>query len=67
MKFSVPDMSCGHCVAAIEKTVKNADPDVEISCDLASKTVAINSDLPASDMKDAIKEAGYDSDLLETA
>ncbi|MCK5748736.1 heavy-metal-associated domain-containing protein [Oricola sp.] len=67
MKLNVPEMSCGHCVAAIEKTVKNVDPDVEIACDLANKTVEVNSALPASDIIAAIKEAGYDSDVLEAA
>ena len=67
MKFSVPEMSCGHCVATIEKAVKIVDPDAEIACDLASKTVEINSGSSASDMNVAIKEAGYDSSLLETA
>ena len=67
MKFSVPEMSCGHCVATIEKAVKSVDPDAEIACDLASKTVEINSGSSASDINVAIKEAGYDSSLLETA
>jgi copper chaperone len=34
MEFKVPDMSCGHCTAAIAKSVKSADPAAAVDCDL---------------------------------
>jgi copper chaperone len=41
--YSVPEMSCGHCVAAIEKAVRSLDDAAKISCDLAAKTINVES------------------------
>ncbi len=64
MKFSVPEMSCGHCTAAIEKSVKAADPAAEVACDLGSREVSIGSSLSGDALQAAIKEAGYDSTVV---
>ena len=62
MKFSVPNMSCGHCTAAIESAVKTADPHAAVECDLTTRQVRINSALPGDQLEAAIKDAGYDAD-----
>lgn len=59
MKFYVPDMSCGHCTAAIDKAVKAADPDATVDSDLTSKTVTIVSAKDTVTMQAALKDAGY--------
>jgi copper chaperone len=64
MKFSVPEMSCGHCTAAIEKSVKAADPAAQIVCDLNSREVSVESALTTEALLGAIKEAGYDAEAL---
>lgn len=61
MEFKVPDMSCGHCTAAIEKSVKAADPAATIACDLGERLVKIDSALSADQLAAVIKDAGYDS------
>lgn len=63
MKFTVPDMSCGHCTAAIEKAVKTADPAAAIECDLPSRKVRVETKLSAEQVAAVIREAGYDSEL----
>ncbi len=62
MKFSVPEMSCGHCTAAIEKAVKEADPAAALDFDLSSRNVTIRSSLSADDLGAAISQAGYESE-----
>ena len=62
MKFSVPNMSCGHCTAAIESAVKTADPQAAVVCDLSKRQVRVDSALTADQLKAAIKDAGYDAD-----
>lgn len=57
--FSVPDMSCGHCTAAIERAIKAADPDAKVSCDLAGHKVEIVSALDQGALSAAIRDAGY--------
>ena len=59
MKFHVPDMSCGHCTAAIEKALKTIDPDARVDTDLTSKTVTIASAKDVAALQTALQEAGY--------
>lgn len=61
MEFTVPDMSCGHCTAAIEKSVKSADPAATVDCDLGERRVKIDSTLPPEALGAAIRDAGYDA------
>lgn len=59
MKFNVPDMTCGHCVASITKAVKALDPAAEVKADLAGKTVSVETALPAASVAMALDQAGY--------
>lgn len=59
--FSVPDMSCGHCTAAIEKAITAIDPTAKVSCDLGARTVEVDSTLTERALADAIREAGYET------
>ena len=58
--FNVPKMSCGHCTAAIEKAIKAIDPTATVSCDLGTRTVAVESFLSDRAVSEAIRNAGYD-------
>ncbi|MEQ9040211.1 MAG: heavy-metal-associated domain-containing protein [Silicimonas sp.] len=58
--FNVPDMSCGHCTAAIEKAIKAIDPTAKVACDLGTRTVAVESFLSDRAVSEAIRNAGYD-------
>lgn len=60
MEFEVSKMSCGHCTAAIEKSVKQADPAASVSCDISSHRVRVDSDLSREAIAAAISDAGYD-------
>lgn len=59
-QFKVPDMSCGHCTATIEKAVKAIDPGATVTCSLDTRTVAVQSVLSDRAVSDAIRGAGYD-------
>ena len=61
MKFTVPEMSCGHCTAAIEKAVAEADAAAKVACDLDSKLVTIDSALSAESLKAVLLDAGYEA------
>lgn len=57
--YSVPDITCDHCVAAITKEV-TAVPGVDgLEVDLAAKTVAVVGG-DAAAIVSAIDEAGFD-------
>ena len=58
--FNVPEMSCGHCTAAIEKAIKAIDPTATVTCDLAARAVAVETILSDRAVSEAIRDAGYD-------
>jgi len=57
--FDVPDMSCGHCVKAIEKAVQAVDAEAKVDTDLETKKVSIASSASRASLADALTEAGY--------
>lgn len=59
MRFTLPDMSCGHCRGAVEKAIAGVDPAAESEIDLTAKTVEIRSARSPAEMAGALCEAGY--------
>ncbi len=73
--LNVPDMTCGHCVGAVEKAVRSVDPEAKIAVDpeakiavdpeakiavdLEAKTASIESTIGAEAFIAAIEDAGY--------
>jgi copper chaperone len=60
-KFSVPDMSCGHCKAAIEEAVTAADPGATLDFDMDARTVSVSTTISSNDMLSLLDEEGYPS------
>lgn len=58
-RFSVPDMSCGHCKAKIEDALLDADAGAELGFDMEAREVEVDSVLDKGEIVAAIKEAGY--------
>ncbi|MDX1779853.1 MAG: heavy-metal-associated domain-containing protein [Thalassovita sp.] len=67
MKFNVPDMSCGHCTAAITKAIKALDGNAEVGCDLSSRSVTVKTVLDEKTVGAAIKDAGYEANVIAPA
>ncbi len=61
MKFYIPDMSCGHCTAAITKEIYALDSKARVASELEGHTVEIETDLPETAVIDAIKTAGFEA------
>jgi copper chaperone len=57
--FTLPDMSCGHCVAAITQALQAADARAGVQLDLASHTARVESALPREQLAAVLTEAGY--------
>lgn len=57
MKLSVPDMTCGHCKAAIEKAITKAGGTVIVDLD---RHEVIVDGLNAGQAEDLIRQAGFD-------
>ncbi|MBJ2349376.1 MULTISPECIES: heavy-metal-associated domain-containing protein [Pseudomonas] len=58
--FKVQGMSCGHCVKAITQALHAKDSKAEVEIDLGSKTVKVESAVPADTLIEAIREEGYE-------
>lgn len=61
MNFTVPDMSCGHCKAAIEKALTAADPSAQITVDIPARHLSVTSTLSADAVLAELTKAGYDA------
>lgn len=61
--LNVPDMSCGHCVATIEKAVRAVDPKATVAADLGAKSVQVDSTAEAEAIRQALDAVGYESAL----
>ena len=57
----VPDMSCGHCKATVEKALLTVEGVERASVDLETKTVSVDHvDSVSEDLlRAAVSEAGY--------
>jgi copper chaperone len=59
IELTVNDMTCGHCVATVERAVKSVDGGAKVAIDLGTHAVRIESDKPAASFAKAIEDAGY--------
>ena len=61
LTFSVPDVSCGHCRAAISAEVERVAGVAAVDVDLDAKLVRVSGEAIDPDaVRAAIDEAGYD-------
>ncbi|MDX3924178.1 MAG: heavy-metal-associated domain-containing protein [Shinella sp.] len=59
LSFSVPDMTCGHCVRTITAAVESAFPGASVSADTATHMVEVSGTLDADAVAAVIAAAGY--------
>ena len=59
MQFDLPAMSCAHCVRVITDTVRALDPQAQVSADLASHRVRVETTQSQPAVAAALAEAGY--------
>jgi copper chaperone len=61
LTYSVPAMSCGHCVNAITSEVGTIPGVASVAIDLETKLVRVSGeDLNDAAIREAIVEAGFD-------
>lgn len=59
MKLNVPDMTCGHCKAAVEKAIIDLDSAADVRVDLPSRTVEVTTTAAEGAVLNALKAEGY--------
>lgn len=63
--FSVPDMSCGHCKAAIEKALGPLDGDIDLEFDMDAREVDVETTAPIEGILAALEGAGYPAKIVD--
>ena len=60
-KFTVPEISCGHCKETIESTINNLENVETVNVDIDQKSVEVksSSDLDLSLVSNMLDEQGY--------
>tara|TARA_B100001113_G_scaffold112124_1_gene91055 strand:+ start:192 stop:401 length:210 start_codon:yes stop_codon:yes gene_type:complete len=60
-KFTVPEISCGHCKETIESTINSLENVETVDVDIDQKSVEVksSSDLDLSIISDMLDEQGY--------
>lgn len=59
--LSVPDMTCGHCKASVEKALARVDPAAAVTVDLTARRVSVETAAPAPALIAALAAAGFDA------
>ncbi|PTQ73315.1 heavy-metal-associated domain-containing protein [Celeribacter persicus] len=61
--FSIPNMTCGHCKAAITEALEAIDDTVEIEADMDAHEIDVFSEAGDEAILDALQKAGYPAEL----
>ncbi len=59
MKFSVPDMNCGHCEKRIRGVLTGRLGCQDVVIDLVHKTVSLRGERTFDEVRSALEEIGY--------
>ena len=59
LEFTIPAISCGHCVRAVTEAVHAVDPKAQVQVDLARKHVQVQTEAARAAVVAALAEAGY--------
>ena len=59
-ELTLPTMTCGHCVKAVTQAVQELDPQAQVSIDLPSHRVSVQTTQDRQAVISALAEAGYE-------
>jgi copper chaperone len=59
IEFTVPNMTCGHCVSRVTRALKELDPSARVEIDLCMQRVRIQSGETKESLTATLTEVGY--------
>lgn len=68
LALTIPDMTCNHCAARVEKALVRAYPNTDVHVELSAKRAILSGDGPfdRAGLNSVIDDAGYTLETLET-
>lgn len=63
MRLSIPDMSCGHCKAVVEKTIAAEDPSARVAVDLTERVAEVETTADPARLIAALRAEGYEAEV----
>ncbi len=63
-RYSIPDMTCGHCQKTVETALHGLDAKARIEVDLENHEIELLSQAKPDLIIAALKEAGYEASPL---
>jgi copper chaperone len=64
VKFSVPEMYCGGCIASVTQAVLRGDPAAKVAASLTTHLVEVESALSPQRLGSLIEDAGFAAQLV---
>lgn len=58
-RFTVENMSCGHCKTAVTRAIAGVDPAAQTTVDLKEKLVEVESSASDEALMAALRDEGY--------
>ncbi len=59
VKFSVPEMHCAGCIAAVTRAIQASDKAATVAASLETHIVEVTSHLPPDQLASLIEDAGF--------
>jgi len=63
-KFSIPDMTCGHCKKTVEEAIHRVDATAKVEVDLDKHVASVASAIGAEQLVGALEQAGYPAQII---
>jgi copper chaperone len=63
-KLSIPEMTCGHCKATVERTIATQDAAAKVAVDLDTHIVSVESTAPVATLIQALADEGYPATVI---
>lgn len=64
MELKIPEMSCGHCKATIEKTILALDPGAALTFNMERRVLSVHTTAALEVLQGALHQAGYPTEHL---
>lgn len=58
-EFSIPAMTCSHCISRVTRAVRQADPTAKVEVDLPGRKVRVAGAEDRDTIAAALSQAGY--------